>query len=257
MQKVKTKQVLMVLCLMMLMSFGASAKTGKEVLDDIKNAYGDFQSQVVTMKIQTYDKGKLINDREVLLLTKNQNNVEKSLLKFNSPKDVAGVGLLDQGDGVMYLYLPEFHKEKRIAGSAKNGSFMGTDFTYTDLSLINYDSSEYSSELIKETKEIYELELKEKDQANANYAKLIMTVRKSDLFPTSVSFYNKDGKVEKVLTSYDVKSYGKYKYPQKLQMENKLTNHKTVILLKEPEFDKDLNDSLFTVRTLQKTKIRY
>ena len=51
------------------------------------------------------------------------------------------------------MYLPEFNNVRRIAGSAKNGSFMGTDFTYNDLSLINYDTSDYDAKLIKEDNE--------------------------------------------------------------------------------------------------------
>ncbi len=257
MKNLRKNNVFVVALLLSVISVSALAKTGQDVIDEMKEEYGNYNDQVVTLRLQTYDKGKMINDRQVILFNKDDNGTQKSLLKFLSPKDVEGVGLLDQGDDNMYLYLPEFHKEKRIAGSAKNGSFMGTDFTYADLSLINYDSSDYKAELIKETNDVYELELQEKDQTSVNYSKLIMTVRKSDLFPTSIVFYNTDGKLEKVLSSYDVTQAGKYKYPKKLEMENKITNHKTVIHLQEPEFDVGLADSIFTVRSLQRSKIRY
>ncbi|NMB45618.1 MAG: outer membrane lipoprotein-sorting protein [Firmicutes bacterium] len=238
-------------------TLAAMAITGQDVVDRVKDEYGDFQSQVVTMKIRTYDGASLVTDREVVLLTQKSGDVERSLVKFQSPKDVEGVGLLDQGEEVMYMYLPEFHKVRRIAGSAKQGSFMGTDFTYNDLSFINYDTSDYAAKLLDETDEICEVELREKNPKDASYEKVLMTVRKSDWFPIKVVFYNTDGKLQKELTAYDVTAYGKYRYPQKLVMVDILANHRTEILVGEPEFDRELADDIFTTRTLQRKRIRY
>ncbi len=235
----------------------ALAMTGQEVIDRVKDEYGDFQSQVVTMKIKTYDGKSLVTDREVVVLTRKKGDVEQSLLKFLAPKDVEGVGLLDQGDDIMYMYLPEFSKVRRIAGSAKNGSFMGTDFTYSDMSFINYDTSAYKAELVAETADDYELELRTTDGQDSSYEKVLMTVRKSDWFPAKIVFYNTEGKLQKELTAYDVTTYGKHKYPQRLEMVDLLANHSTEIHLREPEFDRELDDSIFTTRTLQRTRIRY
>ena len=234
----------------------ALAMTGQDVIDRVKDEYGDFQSQVVTMKIKTYDGKSLVTDREVVVLTRKQGDVDQSLLKFLSPKDVEGVGLLDQGDDIMYMYLPEFGKVRRIAGSAKNGSFMGTDFTYNDLSFINYDTSDYEAELMEETADSYKLELRTTDK-DSGYEKVLMTVRKSDWFPIKIVFYNTEGRLQKELSAFDVTQYGRYKFPKRLQMVDLLANHSTEITLSEPEFDRELDDNLFTTRTLQRTRIRY
>ncbi|MCK9222406.1 MAG: outer membrane lipoprotein-sorting protein [Limnochordia bacterium] len=235
----------------------ALAMSGQEVIDRVKDEYGDFKSQVSQLNIKVYDKERLINDWQVTLFTRSIDDKQQSLLKFNSPKDVAGVGLLDLGEDLMYMYLPEFNNVRRIAGSAKNGSFMGTDFTYNDLSLINYDTSDYDAKLIKEDNEFYELELCDRDKTDSSYAKIAMTVRKDDWFPVRLVFYNLDGKKQKELVSYDVTPSGKYKYPKRLVMKDFLANHSTEILIAEPEFDLDLRDDIFTTRTLQRSKIRY
>lgn len=234
----------------------AMAMTGQDVIDRVKDEYGNFSSQVVNMKIETYDGKSLVTDREVVVLTRSHGDVDQSLLKFLSPKDVEGVGLLDLGDDLMYLYLPEFGKVRRIAGSAKNGSFMGTDFTYSDLSFINYDTSDYLAKLINETTENYELELTTTDDDLA-YEKVLMTVRKSDWFPTKVVFFNTEGRRQKELSAFDVTEYGKYKFPKRLEMVDLIADHSTIIYLDEPEFDRALQDDLFTTRTLQRTRIRY
>lgn len=247
----------MVMTLILGASLPSMAMTGQDVIDRVKDEYGDFQSQVVTMSIKTYDGKSLVTDREVLVLTKKSGDVDKSLVKFLAPKDVEGVGLLDEGEDVMYMYLPEFHKVRRIAGSAKNGSFMGTDFTYNDLSFVNYDTSDYAATLVGETAEEYEVELRDKNEKDAAYEKVHMTVGKSDWFPVKLVFYNTDGKLQKELTAFDVTSYGKYKYPKKLEMVDILADHRTEILIGEPEFDRELAEDIFTTRTLQRSKIRY
>jgi outer membrane lipoprotein-sorting protein len=238
-------------------SLPAMAMTGQDVVDRVKDEYGDFQTQVVTLNIRTYDGESLVTDREVILLTRKSGDMEKSLIKFLAPKDVEGVGLLDQGEDVMYMYLPEFHKVRRIAGSAKHGSFMGTDFTYNDLSFVNYDTSDYEAKLVEETADVYEVELRDKNEKDASYEKVLMTVRKSDWFPINVVFYNTDGKLQKELKAFDVTTYGNYKYPKKLEMVDILANHRTEILVGEPEFDRELDDDIFTTRTLQRKRIRY
>ncbi|NLK08993.1 MAG: outer membrane lipoprotein-sorting protein [Firmicutes bacterium] len=233
------------------------AMSGQDVLDRVKEEYGDFQSQVVTMQIKTYDGETLVSDREVVVLSRKVGDVNQSLLKFTSPRDVEGVGLLDQGDDIMYMYLPEFGKARRIAGSAKSGSFMGTDFTYSDMSFISYDTSDYEAQLLSENDEAYELELSTKSDKDKFYEKVMMTVAKNNWFPTQIVFYNLDGRLEKELTAYDVTKYGDYKYPQRLVMKNVLADHRTEIILEKPEFDRNLDESLFTIRSLQRTRIRY
>lgn len=259
MRKIHSQRTTLILVAMLVVicSLPAMAMTGQQVIDRVKSEYGDFQSQVVTMRIRTYDGENLVTDREVLLLTRRSGDAEKSLIKFLAPKDVEGVGLLDEGEDIMYMYLPEFEKVRRIAGSAKHGSFMGTDFTYNDLSFVNYDTSDYEAELMGETEDIYEIELRDRDQKDASYEKVLMTVSKSDWFPTKVVFYNTDGKLQKELSAFDLTRYGNYRYPKRLEMVDVLVNHKTEILVGEPEFDLDLADDLFTTRTLQRKRIRY
>ena len=57
---------------------------------------------------------------------------------FESPSDVQNTGLLSVDydgakDDDQWLYLPSLHKATRISSGDKSGSFMGTDFTYSDM----------------------------------------------------------------------------------------------------------------------------
>ena len=67
--------ILLVVIMVLSMSLSAMAMTGQDVVDRVKDEYGDFQSQVVTMHIKTYDGKSLVTDREVILLTRKSGDV--------------------------------------------------------------------------------------------------------------------------------------------------------------------------------------
>ena len=54
----------------------------------------------------------------------------------------------DEKDDDQWLYLPALKKTKRIASGDKSGSFMGSDFTYADMTTRNLDNYDYT--LLKE-----------------------------------------------------------------------------------------------------------
>jgi len=90
--------------------------------------------------------------REILMFKKDEGDDKITMLmRFLSPKSVEGVTLLsiENGDKI-YLYLPAYQKPRRIAGSSKQENFMGTDFSYEDLSM-DYQNDDYQRELLKET----------------------------------------------------------------------------------------------------------
>lgn len=73
----------------------------------------------------------------------------RTVLRFLSPSEVQGAAFLlveQPGDAPddMHLYLPALKRTRRIAGSQKDGSFMGTDFTYADLEYRDVKTAAYS-----------------------------------------------------------------------------------------------------------------
>jgi hypothetical protein len=73
----------------------------------------------------------------------------RTVLRFLSPSEVQGAAFLlveQPGDAPddMHLYLPDLKRTRRIAGSQKDGSFMGTDFTYADLEYRDVKTAAYS-----------------------------------------------------------------------------------------------------------------
>src|SRR5687768_5377391 len=59
-------------------------------------------------------------------------NLSKSLVRVTAPADLKGVGLLQiqnqDSDDERHLFLPDLKRARRIVGSSRSGSFVGTDF---------------------------------------------------------------------------------------------------------------------------------
>ncbi|MDZ4059155.1 MAG: outer membrane lipoprotein-sorting protein, partial [Bacteroidales bacterium] len=68
-------------------------------------------------RIVLIDKNGKQEIREATIIQKGNN---KRLFRFTSPSSQAGIAVLSLPDDVMYLYLPAFGKERRVATSAKN-----------------------------------------------------------------------------------------------------------------------------------------
>ena len=68
------------------------------------------------------------------------------------------IGFLVLAEDSMYIYLPEFHRTRRIASSNKKDPFMGSDFSYEDMGTSAF-SQYYDPKLLKESAEEWQLEL--------------------------------------------------------------------------------------------------
>jgi len=195
-------------------------------------------------KIILIDKTGKEEVREATIQQKGNN---KRMFRFTSPASQAGIAVLSLPDDVMYLYLPAFGKERRIATSAKNQNFAGTDFSYDDMESKPFDEK-YTPKLIKEEGDIYTLELT--PIGKSEYSKVIMGVHKTNYFPVSTEIYDKgNNKVKQA--KYTFKKVGIYWNAEEIEMTDLKKNHKTKMQMSEIKYDSGLSDDDFTVRKLK------
>ncbi|MFH2100346.1 MAG: outer membrane lipoprotein-sorting protein, partial [Pseudomonadota bacterium] len=124
--------------------------------------------EIMQMVNDRYDGDTGIADQEMILIDKRGNErvrrirtFEKEFGKdsrrimfFQEPPDVKDTAFLtydydESGrDDDQWLYLPALKKVKRIASSEKDGSFMGSDFTYGDMT--TRELSKYTFKILDE-----------------------------------------------------------------------------------------------------------
>ena len=152
----------------------------------------------------------------------------KQIMFFESPADIRNTGMLsvdyDDGDkdDDQWLYLPSLHKSTRISSSDKSGSFMGSDFTYSDMT--KKDPKNYEYKLVKPSakaggEDCWVIESRPKtakEQRETGYVKSMVWISKAKLLPVQVKSWVREGKKLKFMKSSDIRKVGGIWLPHKM-----------------------------------------
>jgi len=211
------------------------------------NAPRDLEADMV-MTIQ--DSGG-VRVRELRAWTRNvPDQDDLRVLKFLSPADVRDIGFLVLDQDSMYIYLPEFHRTRRIASSSKKDPFMGSDFSYEDMGTSAL-SRYYDPKMLKESDDEWQLELLRKPGADKPYARIVLTVGKANTMPRRMELYDASGSLGKVVEE-TAQPVGKYWVMARIKMTNVKKGTSTVLEMKNIKADQGLRDEIFSERFLKK-----
>jgi uncharacterized protein len=185
------------------------------------------------------------------------NDGDKSIIEFNSPKDVKGTKTLTfthkTGDDDQWIYLPAVARVKRIASSNKSGPFMGSEFAFEDLS--SFEVEKYTYKFISESTmggdKIAVVELDPKDP-KSGYTRIIGKFNVSKNYRVEeYEYYDRKNSKLKTLTYQDYKLYnGKYYRANTLNMVNHQTGKKTKLLFTNYKFGIKLSENDLTESNL-------
>ena len=231
----------LVLAVCMISAYSQDANDILKKMDHVLFSSGDMTGK---MKVVMIDKN---GKQEIREATVQQKGTDKRLFRFTSPASQAGIAILSLPDDIMYLYLPAYGKERRIASSAKNQNFAGTDFSYDDMESKSY-SEKYTPKLLKTEPAVYTLELTPKGPSD--YSKIIVNINNTNDYPESMEFYDRGNNKIKTAT-YTFKKVGKYWNASEIEMTSLKTNRKTKMQMSDVMYDTGLTDDDFTVRKLK------
>lgn len=255
-------------CLMLTLSVTtvfAEALTGYDIMKKV-DARDDGDRSVMDMEMILVDKNGNQRERFIRSFSRDMNQDDtQSIMFFTAPADVKNTGFLsydynDERDDDQWLYLPALKKTKRIASSNKDNKFMGSDFTYADMSKRKLENYDYK--LLKEAEvrgnKVWVVEAvpkTEKELKETGYTKSIAFVRQDNyVVVRSVAWVKKGG----YLKFMDVKKLSQIDgiwTPVEIVMTTKKNNnivHSTVMYSKNVHYNQDMGDDLFTTRRLEK-----
>ena len=84
------------------------------------------------------------------------------------------------------------------------------------------------------------------------YSRKVTWIRQDCCVPVYVEFYDKLDKLHRKLTISDIKQVQGYWTKSHMEMQNVQTGHSTVIIMKNPQYDLNVDKSMFTVAKLEK-----
>ena len=258
------------LFLLAMFSFPAATRAAdepkaREIMEKV-DARDDGDNGLSDMEMVLIDKQGSTRTREIRSRMKDAGKDTHRIMFFIAPPDVKDTGFLtydyddSNRDDDQWLYLPALRKTKRIASSDKSGSFMGSDFNYSDMTSRNL--TDYDFSLVKE------------DEVDGHKVWLIQAMPRSRKvidetgYTKSVVFVRQDNFVVVRAVNW-VSESDRLKYfdVKKLELidniwvatevhmttkQGKNSLHKTVLKYRNVRFNQKHDPDLFTVRRLEK-----
>ncbi|MDI3548447.1 MAG: hypothetical protein PWR10_2099 [Halanaerobiales bacterium] len=230
--------------------------TGDDVLARIEEEMHSTTAHL-QMNMKLYSASGDVREREMEIYKSNQEGLTKSFVRFLSPATIEGTAFLsleqENGSEDMYLYMPALGSVRKIASSQRNGSFVGTDFSFNDLTILGGANfrEDYQASILEENDQEYVLKLIPTNP-DIEYNQVKMWVDKANWYPLKSEFYDADGELLKVMNPADHKEINGYWTPQKLTMENVQKGTKTVIEMVNVVYDQSVNEQIFSVRYLKR-----
>jgi hypothetical protein len=211
------------------------------------------------------DRGEKRERRNTTFSVLQPNGIDSKLLvKFTYPTDINGTAFLQiehiEGEDDEWIYLPALGKSRRLVANNKKDSFVGSDFSYGDVSLPNVDLYEHrllGAEAVG-GKDCHKVESTPKaatTRDNSGYSRKITWLRKDNFVEAKVEYYDLAGRLLKVQLVGEAKllepDRGRW-FALRREMTNPQTGHRTIIDFDEVSLAPSLSPELFTTRYLER-----
>ncbi|MBF0276336.1 MAG: outer membrane lipoprotein-sorting protein [SAR324 cluster bacterium] len=272
----KTTFSILIAFLLLIPSFAAAEESADEIMKKAHlSSYYSGDDGRSNMAMLVYAKGAKKPLKKIFSMLKidlEEGGQQKFFIYFQSPADIKKTTFLvhkkvDEDD-YRRLYLPASDKVIPIAGSRKQDPFMGSDYSYEDISGRHFNKDHH--------KKIGEeaLTVKEKNKSityqtfamesvpkikEEKIAKIRSWIDKKTYTPIRVEFINHDGKVYKRYQSYQIQKIDGFPTIMRRVMESPLDDTRTIILLnpKKTGYNLGVPEDLFSDRSLKNPPMKY
>ena len=188
--------------------------------------------------------------------------LSRMMIEFRQPAGVAGTRFLsmdtEKGGSNQWIFLPSLGKTRRIAASEGSGSFMGTDFSYDDISSADRDVDLDTHTLLREEnlngKPCYVIESRPKD-SSYQYSKMVQWIDKSNKVTHKIELYDKRGTHIKTLEILELRDVQGRLSAMKTRMTTQGAGN-TTINVEIIKYDDAIPESVFTTNYLETGKAR-
>lgn len=212
-----------------------------------------FQSGDVLLTIIIQDSHGDLRERRLNIRSLNVDDLNRALVRVLGPSEVAGQSYLflenADSDDDIWVFLPALDDEpRRISGSQKNDSFMGTNITYSDLESRDIQEAAYTRQPDEEIAgfPVYVIDSVAQD---SEYSSVRMWVRQDDFVPLRTRFFGEGGVEVKTMFTEQVDTQQDRTYVRRMTMVD-TEGTSTTVIVESIDFDADVAESEFTRENL-------
>lgn len=224
----------------------AMAVDANKILAELDRRAAQFDDQAYTATMDIHKGGKL---KKSLVFDAVMQGLDRQVLEFTAPGDVAGMKVLMKGAGELYVYMPEFKKVRRVAAHAMNQGFNGSEWTLQDMSEVKL-APFYKAELGESKGTTTTLILTPKEGVTTPYSKLEVVIDSKVGAATHVNYYDGAGNHVREQQREEWKKIEGQLVPTKISMLNHKTGDRSVITMTNIKVNQGVDESIFSRRTL-------
>jgi hypothetical protein len=238
--------------------------TATEVIERSQRAFyyqGDDMKARITMELINKDGYKRRRVMTMLRRDESEGGDQKYFIYFHEPGDVRRMTFMiwkyPEREDDRWVFVPAVDLVRRIAADDKRSSFVGSDFTYEEVSGRDLTSDTHT--LLSEEKlgdrDTYVIKSVPKEAVD--YAKRISWIDRENFLPLKEEYHDVQEELFRVFTAESIKDIkagdGKI-YPTvvKRTMKNLKTGHRTEVTYTSISYDLGLDDKDFTERRMRR-----
>jgi len=240
---------------LLLSSLSLFALTNLEVAQKSEAVMSGFEDSVSLMKMTLINAAGQKKVRTMKMKVLEGKDEDKSLMEFLTPADVKGTKFLSyehvNKDDDQWLYLPALKRVKRIASKNKSGSFMGSEFSYEDLSAFNVKKYKYEAGEVAKKSGLYVTTAKPRSKYSG-YTKLVSYIDPNTFLIQKIEFYDRKSELLKEETFSDYKKLDGVYRIGKIVMKNVQNDKTTILVWSEEKIKNGLKAKDFHKRYLKK-----
>lgn len=183
---------------------------------------------------------------------------ENSLTLITAPPAEKGQTFLKRGSE-MWNWNPAISRLIKLPPAMMSQGWMGSDYTNDDIlkesSIVRDYTHEIVGEEVIEERNCYKIRMKAKEDAAVIWGAQIRWIDKKDFMFMKAELYDEDGYLIRTETASDIKSMNGRIIPTRIEMiPEEEPGNKTIIVIKEIEFNPRIDDSFFSQQTMKKVR---
>jgi hypothetical protein len=246
------------LLLMTLIGFAFSQKADEIIKKSHLNYYyakNDGKANV-TMTLVDKNENEKVKKFIMSRLDLKEGGEQRYFIYFEKPSDISKMTFMvykyNDKDDDRWLYIPAIDLVKRIAASDKSSSFVGSDFSYEDVSGRHWTLDNH--ELIGEEELNGSIVYKVKSIAKTEdyFTSKISYISKENYLPLKEEYFDKNNDIFKRFEVLEVKEIDGVATAIKRKMFDFKNNQYTIINFDKIEYDIGLKEEYFKERYLKK-----
>jgi hypothetical protein len=250
---------------MVFLAAGASLLSAQDAASIMKSARDRISADTTSTRSRMVITAKdgSTSERIIDQYSKDGPQGSRMILVFQRPASVAGTRFLTMdnasGGEDRWIFLPSLGKIRRVAASEGSGNFMGTDFSYDDISSMDRDINADTHTLLREEalegNSCYVIQSVPKD-SGYQYAKTLTWIDKARSLVYKTEMYNQRDELIKVTEISSYQDIQGRLTPMQTKVSTLAAGTSTTIHVDLIKYDDPIPEGVFTTAFLETGRVR-